>query len=333
MKVISTALSAIAVGVAVTAFGGATVVVTDDAARAVGESSASGPSPVTDFAECGGPLAETPAEYAALFKTAGEKHGVDPQILAAIAKKESGFDPSARNAGSGASGMMQFMPGTARGLGIDPFDPAQAVDGAARLYKDYHAQFGSIPHALAAYNWGPGNLQRHGFDARPGETRDYVETITGWLRGATACVTDGAPAGSGPAPSAAVGKYMGWAESKVGGPYVFGGNGPVGFDCSSFVLTAMKQAGVNNMPRTAAAQRDWCAAGNCVKVGVNEALKGDIFFWDSYLGPNAVGHVGFVLDPVAKTTVDARSTKQGIIRGSYSHHGEKAIFEIWRPKL
>ena len=283
-----------------------------------------------DYASCGGPLAEAPSEYAAIFKSAGEKHDVDPQVLAAIAKQESGFTPSARNASSGAAGMMQLMPATARGLMVrDSYDPVQAVDGAARLYKGYLKDFGTQTKALAAYNAGPVAVKKYGGIPPYAETQDYVQRITGFLSTTTAC-----EGGAGAvAPSGAVEKYMGWAESKVGGPYVFGGNGPVGFDCSSFVLTALKQVGVNTVPRTAAAQRDWCAAGNCVKVAVNDARKGDIFFWDSYLGPDTVGHVGFVLDPVAKTTVDARSTKRGIIRGSYDHHGGKNIFEVWRPKL
>jgi cell wall-associated NlpC family hydrolase len=126
-------------------------------------------------AASGGSLAGVP--YADLFTRAGSRHGVDPALLAAVAQQESGFDASAVSA-AGAQGLMQFMPATARGLGVDPFDPASAVDGAARYLAELTEQFGSTELGLAAYNAGPGTVSRYGGIPPYAETQDYVRTVT-----------------------------------------------------------------------------------------------------------------------------------------------------------
>jgi hypothetical protein len=115
--------------------------------------------------------------YADLFTRAGRANGVDPALLAAVARQESGFDPRAVSP-AGAQGLMQLMPATARGLGVtDPFDPAQAVDGAATLLRDLISRFGRIDLALAAYNAGPGAVLRYdGIPPYP-ETRNYVRSV------------------------------------------------------------------------------------------------------------------------------------------------------------
>ncbi|RLV56470.1 lytic transglycosylase [Aeromicrobium phragmitis] len=120
--------------------------------------------------------------YAALFQEAGNRYGVEPRLLAAVARAESAFDPRAVSH-AGAQGLMQLMPATARGLGVsDPFDPAQAVDGAARLLRDLQRQFGTTELALAAYNAGPGAVQRYGGVPPYRETQNYVATIMRELR-------------------------------------------------------------------------------------------------------------------------------------------------------
>ena len=126
-------------------------------------------------AASGGSLAGVP--YADLFTRAGSRHGVDPALLAAVAQQESGFDASAVSP-AGAQGLMQFMPATARGLGVDPFDPASAVDGAARYLAELTEQFGSTELGLAAYNAGPGTVSRYGGIPPYAETQDYVRSVT-----------------------------------------------------------------------------------------------------------------------------------------------------------
>ena len=119
--------------------------------------------------------------YANLFQAAESKYGVPATLLAAVAKQESGYDAGAVSP-AGARGLMQIMPATAQGLGVDPMQPAQAVDGAARLLKDLIGRFGRVDHALAAYNAGPGAVLRYdGIPPYP-ETQRYVPAVLGIQR-------------------------------------------------------------------------------------------------------------------------------------------------------
>ena len=120
--------------------------------------------------------------YANLFATAGAKYGVEPQLLSAIAKAESGYNPNAVS-GAGAQGLMQLMPDTARSLGVDPTDPAQAVDGAARLLAGHLRRFGSTELAVAAYNAGGGAVARYGGIPPYAETQAYVRRVINYRGG------------------------------------------------------------------------------------------------------------------------------------------------------
>lgn len=120
--------------------------------------------------------------YADLFRASGARHGVSPALLAAVAKQESGFDASAVSP-AGAEGLMQIMPATARELGVDAFDPAQAVDGAARYLRDMLDRFGSTELALAGYNAGPGAVMRYDDVPPYAETQKYVTSVMSMLGG------------------------------------------------------------------------------------------------------------------------------------------------------
>lgn len=120
------------------------------------------------------------ARYAPLFQQAGSRHGIDPAILAAVAKVESGGNAGAVSP-AGARGLMQFMPATAAGYGIDPLDPAQAIDGAARMLTEQRRSLGTLELALAAYNAGPGAVRRHGGIPPFPETRNYVRKVMSHL--------------------------------------------------------------------------------------------------------------------------------------------------------
>jgi hypothetical protein len=131
-------------------------------------------APVAAVAGTGGGVAGVP--YANLFTSAAGRHGVDASLLAAVASVESNFDAGAVSP-AGAQGLMQFMPDTARGLGVSALDPASAVDGAARYLKQLTGQFGSTELALAAYNAGPGTVSRYGGLPPYAETQNYVRAV------------------------------------------------------------------------------------------------------------------------------------------------------------
>ena len=115
--------------------------------------------------------------YASVFNQASMKYGVSATLLAAVAKQESGYNPSARSA-AGAQGLMQLMPATARGLGVsNPLDPTEAVNGAARLIKSLLNEFGRVDLALAAYNAGPGAVHRYKGIPPYRETQHYVPAV------------------------------------------------------------------------------------------------------------------------------------------------------------
>jgi soluble lytic murein transglycosylase-like protein len=115
--------------------------------------------------------------YADLFNAAGAKYGVSPKLLAAVAKVESGYNPQAVSK-VGARGLMQIMPGTAAGLGVsNAFDPAQAIDGAAKLLSANLKEFGSLDLAVAAYNAGGGSVKKYGGIPPFAETQAYVPKV------------------------------------------------------------------------------------------------------------------------------------------------------------
>ncbi|WP_052466174.1 transglycosylase SLT domain-containing protein [Mobilicoccus massiliensis] len=126
-------------------------------------------------------LNQAPAALQRLFRSAEGKYGVPATLLAAVAKQESNFKTRAVSR-AGAQGLMQLMPGTARGLGVkNSFDPAQAVDGAARLLRSHLRAFGSTELALAAYNAGAGAVRKYNGIPPYRETQNYVRRIMAGL--------------------------------------------------------------------------------------------------------------------------------------------------------
>ena len=112
-----------------------------------------------------------------------QQFGLPSGLLSAVQQQESGGDPNAVSP-AGALGAFQFMPATAKQYGIDPLDPDQAAVGAAKMYSDLLDKYdGDVPSALAAYNWGQGNLDKNGLPNAPAETKNYVASIMGKLDG------------------------------------------------------------------------------------------------------------------------------------------------------
>ena len=128
----------------------------------------------------------TSTEISNLIVQTATSYGVDPRLALEVAMKESGLDQTAVSS-AGAIGVFQLMPATAADLGVDPTDINQNIQGGVQYLAEMISQFGgNVAEALAAYDWGPGNmhsaLSAHGagwMAYAPLETQDYVQTILG----------------------------------------------------------------------------------------------------------------------------------------------------------
>lgn len=119
----------------------------------------------------------------AYIEDAARREGLAPDLLRAVIRKESNFQPCAVSS-KGAQGLMQLMPATADELNVaDPFDPKQSIDGGTRLLKQLLVRYdGNLPLALGAYNAGAGAIDRYGGIPPFAETVNYVSDILGSLR-------------------------------------------------------------------------------------------------------------------------------------------------------
>lgn len=120
---------------------------------------------------------QSEAGLRALARQAAERHGVSPDLFEALVSVESSFNPMAVSH-KGAKGLAQLMDPTARSLGVtDPFDPEQNLDAGARYLSQMLRRFGDPTLALAAYNAGPGAVERHNGIPPFDETRRYVQNV------------------------------------------------------------------------------------------------------------------------------------------------------------
>lgn len=116
--------------------------------------------------------------YAVMARVAAQKHGVPEDLFLRLVHQESRFNPNAKSH-KGAIGLAQLMPGTAAALGVDPNDPQQNLEGGARYLKLQYRKFGDWRLALAAYNAGPGAVEKHNGVPPYQETKNYVKVIWG----------------------------------------------------------------------------------------------------------------------------------------------------------
>lgn len=111
-------------------------------------------------------------------RAAARKHNVPEDLFLRLVQQESGWNPNARSH-KGAMGLAQLMPQTARALGVNPNDPSQNLDGGARYLRRQFETFGNWRLALAAYNAGPGAVEKYNGIPPYQETRNYVRVIWG----------------------------------------------------------------------------------------------------------------------------------------------------------
>ena len=240
-------------------------------------------------------LADIPPAYLALYQQAALEFGIPWELLAAIGKVESdhGRDPASRKPNAaGAQGPMQFLPATFAEYAwasaspqpnID--DPRDAIDAAAAMLVDNNVR-DNPRQALYAYN----------------HSSSYVDQVLTWAalyQNQASPTTDAEPVLAGAALSAAAAGAIGYALAQLGTPYLWGGEGPGGFDCSGLAQAAYASAGIQ-LPRTAQEQYD---AGPPVPAG-EQLEPGDLVFFGT--DPNNVSHVGILIN--ATEMVDAPHT-------------------------
>ena len=122
------------------------------------------------------------SDFSELVRQTALKYDIDPALVQSVVDAESNFNPNAVSH-AGAMGLMQLMPGTAEDLGvIDPLDPVQNVDGGVRFLGQLLERYnGNIPLALAAYNAGPGAVDKYGGIPPYDETKLYIQRVLGSL--------------------------------------------------------------------------------------------------------------------------------------------------------
>ena len=274
-----------------------------------------------------------PPKIKKLYLAAADRYKIPWTLLAGIGMEETGHGRNNHTSSAGAQGLMQFMPATWATVGVDGdndrradiHNDADSIYSAANYLTKSGVSQGAagVRKALFAYNpinWYVNDVlyyaARYGGGTVPGDPNDC-----GPARGSSRKLP--------PLAKDRVAKVLAWAKDHDGDTYRMGATGPNVWDCSSFTQAAYAQIGIR-MPRLASAQLSWLAAGNGIQIRPGQEQPGDLIFWDSYLGPNQIGHVMIVWNQANKTTIEARGTRAGVGHFSYANGPRHHIFEIWR---
>lgn len=157
----------------------------DDSGQSQNTNTASSASTSTTTTSTGSTGTPVTGNFSSLINQAAQKYGVNPSLVQAVIKAESNFNPNAVSS-VGALGLMQLMPATARGLGVsNALDPAQNIEGGVKFLSQLLNHYdGNVRLAVAAYNAGPGAVDRYNGIPPYQETQTYVNRVLGYYQSA-----------------------------------------------------------------------------------------------------------------------------------------------------
>ena len=155
----------------------------DDSGQSQNTNAASSASTSTTTTSTGSTGTPVTGNFSSLINQAAQKYGVNPSLVQAVIKAESNFNPNAVSS-VGALGLMQLMPATARGLGVsNALDPAQNIEGGVKFLSQLLNHYdGNVRLAVAAYNAGPGAVDRYNGIPPYQETQTYVNRVLGYYQ-------------------------------------------------------------------------------------------------------------------------------------------------------
>jgi cell wall-associated NlpC family hydrolase len=274
-----------------------------------------------------------PPKIKKLYVAAAASYKIPWTLLAGIGMEETAHGRNNHTSSAGAQGLMQFMPATWATMGVDGNN-----DGRADIHNDADSIHSAANYLTkSGVSQGAAGVRKALLAYNP--IQSYVNDVLFYANRYGGGTVLGDPNDCGTAHNSSrnvppltndrVAKLLAWEQRQDGDTYQMGATGPNAWDCSSFTQAAFGQIGIR-LPRLASAQRSWLAAGNGIRIRPGQERPGDLIFWNSYLGPNHIGHVMIVWNPASKTTIEARSPRSGVGHFSYANGPGHRIFEIWR---
>jgi cell wall-associated NlpC family hydrolase len=258
--------------------------------------------------------ASIPESYLRLYQAAGRRYGIPWPVLAGIGKVETDHGRNISTSPAGAAGPMQFMPATWNAYGIDGDgdgrkninNPADSIFAAAN-YLHASGAPRRTRQALFAYN----HSQRY-----VAKVLDNAHRFSAGADATDGCMVTGLVV----APNQIASTVIAYARAQLGKPYIYGGIGPRGFDCSGLTMMAYRAAGIT-IPRTSDAQYWWGP-----RIPDGHEVPGDLVFFDYKPGHSGPGHVGIVYDVQHGLMLVAPHTGTHVRIQDYRHHPGRAGF-------